>query len=126
LIILSLIFLYRALTFLMAMQEYYNKFLSVSGSLDNMQDFTANLRKNKEKNGKLNFTNFNSKISLENISFKYDNEPVIDGLSLEIKRNETIAIIGESGSGKTTLMNILAGLFYPTSGNLFIDGINIK
>lgn len=126
LIILSLIFLYRALTFLMAMQEYYNKFLSVSGSLDNMQEFTKNLRINKEKNGKLDFTNFNSNISLENVSFKYDNETVIDNLSLDIKKNETIAIIGESGSGKTTLMNILAGLFYPTAGNLFIDGVNIK
>ena len=58
LIILSLIFLYRALTFLMALQEQWNRFLGVSGSMNNMTEFTIELRKNKERNGNLKFDTF--------------------------------------------------------------------
>ncbi|EHQ01401.1 ABC transporter ATP-binding protein [Gillisia limnaea] len=126
LIILSLIFLYRALTFLMAMQENWNKFLSVSGSMENMTEFTSELRNNKEKNGIVKFETFENKISLENIYFKYNNTTVIDGIDLNISKNETIAIIGESGSGKSTLMNILSGLLIPSNGQLLIDGIDIS
>ena len=122
LIILSLLFLYRALTFLMALQETWNKFLGVSGSLDNMTEFTNELKSNKEKNGKTEFSNFSKEIELSNISFYYDETRILDDISLEIFKNETIAIVGESGSGKTTLMNLIAGLLVPSSGELVIDG----
>jgi subfamily B ATP-binding cassette protein MsbA len=126
LIILSLIFLYRALTFLMGLQEYWNRFLGVSGSMDNMTEFTRELGKNKEKNGSLKFDSFKNKITLRNICFNYDDAVVINGLDLEILKNETIAIIGESGSGKSTLMNILSGLLIPTKGEMLVDGENIS
>jgi len=126
LIILSLIFLYRALTFLMALQEHWNKFLGVSGSMDNMTEFTRELRKNIEKNGSLKFNSFKNKISLRNVYFNYDETGVIKGLNLEIFKNETIAIIGESGSGKSTLMNVLSGLLIPTRGEMLVDGENIS
>lgn len=125
LIILSLLFLYRALTYLMALQEQWNLFLSVTASLDNVKSFTSELKKNIEKNGKLKFAGLNEIISLNNISFEYDDNSVIKNLSLEIKKNETVAFIGESGSGKTTLMNILAGLFIPSQGEVLFDGKDI-
>jgi subfamily B ATP-binding cassette protein MsbA len=126
LIILSLIFLYRALTFLMALQEQWNRFLGVSGSMDNMTEFTRELRKNKEKNGSLKFNSFKNKISLRNIYFNYDETSIIKSLNLEIFKNETIAIIGESGSGKSTLMSILSGLLIPARGEMLVDGENIS
>jgi subfamily B ATP-binding cassette protein MsbA len=126
LLILSLIFLYRALSFLMALQEHWNRFLGVSGSMDNMTEFTNELEKNKENNGSLKFHSFKNKISLQNIFFNYDDTIVINGLDLEIIKNETIAIIGESGSGKSTLMNILSGLLIPTKGEMLVDGVNIS
>ncbi len=122
LIILSLLFLYRALTFLMALQEHWNLFLSVSGSLENVKSFTRELSNDREKNGTIEFEGFHDKISMKNITFKYDENVVIENLSLEINKNETVAFIGESGSGKTTLMNILAGLFIPAHGEVLIDG----
>ncbi len=126
LIILSLIFLYRALTFLMALQEHWNKFLGVSGSMNNMTEFTNDLRKNRERNGNLTFNTFENKISLRNICFNYDETSIIKDLNLEIIKNETIAIIGESGSGKSTLMNILSGLLIPKTGDMLVDGENIS
>jgi ATP-binding cassette subfamily B protein len=66
---------------------------------------------------------FNYEICLKNISFKYsEKEPnVLNELSLEIKKNDKICILGESGSGKTTLIEIIAGLLKPTTGSVVID-----
>ncbi len=63
-------------------------------------------------------------ITLKNLSFKYSgaNAPyIIKDLNLIIKRNQTIAIVGESGCGKTTFLKILSGLFQPTSGQITIN-----
>ncbi|GAB2770370.1 ABC transporter ATP-binding protein [Actinomadura fibrosa] len=126
LIILSLLFLYRALTFLLALQEHWNKFLGVSGSLENMTEFTQELKRNKDRNGRLNFKGFQEKIKIDDLHFKFNNTPVLSGLNLEINKNETIAIVGESGSGKSTLMNILSGLLLPDKGEVLIDGVPIN
>ena len=126
LIILSLLFLYRALTFLMALQEQWNKFLGVSGSLENMNSFTKELKQNKEKNGSKPFQSFQDEINLKNIYFSYDNTAIIKGLDLQIWKNETVAIVGESGSGKSTLVNILSGLLLPSKGEMNVDGVNIE
>lgn len=126
LIILSLLFLYRSLTFLMALQEQWNRFLGVSGSLENMNSFTAELKSDKERNGKLAFGQFQNKIQLDNVHFQYDNAVVLNGIDLEINKYETIAIVGESGSGKSTLMNLLSGLLLPSQGRMLIDGVDIR
>jgi putative ABC transport system ATP-binding protein len=47
---------------------------------------------------------------------------VLQGLNLEIDRNEFVAFMGPSGSGKTTLLNLLGGLDTPTSGSITVDG----
>jgi ABC-type lipoprotein export system ATPase subunit len=51
---------------------------------------------------------------------------VLDGVSLEISRGESIAIIGPSGSGKSTLLNIIGTLDQPTSGKVFLDGEDLS
>lgn len=126
LIILSLLFLYRALTFLMALQEHWNRFLGVSGSLENMQSFTNDLKQNVERNSDKEIKDFQKEIVLENLHFGFNDTSIINGLNLKISRNETLAIIGESGSGKSTLMNILSGLLWPSEGEIYIDGVSIK
>lgn len=66
-------------------------------------------------------------ITLRGIRHRYaDGEPwVIDGVSVEIGPNETVALVGKSGSGKTTLFKIMLGLIKPTEGDVLIDGIGI-
>jgi len=67
-------------------------------------------------------------VELRNVSFKYsDSLPeVLKGLNLKIPVGSTLAIVGHTGSGKTSLINLIPRLYDVTSGNIFIDGRNIK
>ena len=125
-VILSLLFLYRALTFLMALQDQWNRFLAVSGTLENMTNFIGELKQGREKIGEEKFIKFENKIVLNNVSFNYENTPILKSLNLTIYKNETLAIIGESGSGKSTLINLLTGLLPPGHGELLVDNIPIS
>lgn len=71
---------------------------------------------------------FNDSITFKDISFYYLNPEslVLKNISLEIKKGQMIGFYGESGSGKSTLVNILSGILNPSSGDIFIDGVNIK
>jgi ATP-binding cassette subfamily B protein/ATP-binding cassette subfamily C protein len=65
---------------------------------------------------------FNEKIRLENASFKYfTGGNIFDSISLEIRKGEKIAIVGESGCGKSTLVDLIIGILKPVSGSLYID-----
>ena len=63
-------------------------------------------------------------ISLKNINKSFGNNKILDDFNLEIKKGESIAIIGESGSGKSTLLNIIGLLDDFDSGELMISGVN--
>ncbi len=66
-------------------------------------------------------------ICYENVSFSYDDEgDVIKGLSLQVRKGETVAIVGRSGSGKTTLVNLLPRFYEVDSGRITIDNLDIR
>ena len=125
-ILASLLFFYRALTSLMLMQTSWNKFLAVSGSLENMVAFGKELSANKEPKGAGDLKNEIGELELRNISFYYDQTAVLRDISLTIKKNETVGFVGESGSGKTTLVNIACGLLPVEKGSYLINGNNIE
>lgn len=79
------------------------------------------------ENNKNIFFNFKKPILIENVSFAYPNSNsiAISEINLEIPVNSFIGIIGESGSGKSTFIDTLIGFFYPTSGRITIDSIDI-
>jgi len=69
---------------------------------------------------------FKSSIQLKNITFSYqENVSLLTNINLTIKKGDFIAISGVSGVGKTTLLNIISKLIDPTSGNIFIDDIEV-
>jgi ATP-binding cassette subfamily B protein len=68
-------------------------------------------------------------LRLDNVTFRYDTEEernALQNISFEVKAGQTIAIVGRSGSGKSTLVKLLQGLYYPTSGQIWIDGHDIQ
>ncbi|MFD1096352.1 ABC transporter ATP-binding protein [Salegentibacter chungangensis] len=125
-ILISLLFFYRALNYLMQMQVRWNKFLGVSGSLENMQEFGKELRRNKEEKGELEIKGEISELEFKDINFYYEENRVLRDLNLKIEKNKSIAFVGESGSGKTTLVNILAGLLPVTSGEYLVNRTNVN
>ncbi len=68
-------------------------------------------------------------VRFENVTFCYGAEQernTLQTVSFEILAGQTVAIVGQSGSGKSTLVNLLQGLYQPTSGRIFIDGHDIR
>jgi ATP-binding cassette subfamily B protein len=71
--------------------------------------------------------NVQGNIQFNNIKFTYpERESVLDDISFNIKAGETVGLVGSTGSGKTTITRLLMRFHDPLSGNLEIDGINIK
>ena len=126
LVLISLLFFYRALSSLMAVQNSYNSFLGVSGSLYNVEAFEKELKYNEEVFGKQPFSKLESSINVDGLSFSFNNaDNVLNEISLEINKNQSIAFVGESGSGKTTLVNLICGLLKPTKGQINVNGNSI-
>ncbi|MEN9790682.1 MAG: hypothetical protein RLZZ63_340 [Gemmatimonadota bacterium] len=123
LMLLSIMFFYRALGHLLTLQGQWNAFLGKSGSIANLKEFTDELRRHKDQVGTYRFQHLTHGLELRAVSFGYrTGATVLSNVSLTIRRNETFALVGESGSGKTTVMNILAGLLVPTEGTCLVDG----
>lgn len=126
LIILSILFFYRALTAVMSFQVEWNKFLAVSGSLENIQAFTHELTMHQEVERPNTFDRLASGISVESASLTLGKTAILNDVSLDIRRNETIALVGESGSGKTSFINLLCGLLPPNKGCVKVDGVDLQ
>lgn len=69
---------------------------------------------------------FNDKLTVENITFSYENEPVLKDFSIEVPKGKTVALVGQSGSGKSTIANLLTRFYDVQNGSIKIDGIDVK
>lgn len=79
--------------------------------------------------GKKRLVSVDGDFVFENVSFHYPDDPsapVLEDFNLTVKKGEYIALVGESGSGKTTALNLLIGFHFPTEGNLYVDGHNMR
>lgn len=76
-------------------------------------------------NGK-QLTEFKQSIEFRNVSFYYDDTPILQNINLTIEKGKTIALVGSSGAGKSTLADLVPRFHDVSSGELLIDGINIK
>ena len=65
-------------------------------------------------------------IQIQNISLSYGNEKILENISCEIGKNESICFWGPSGSGKSSLLRLLMGFEIPSSGKIIIDGLYLN
>ena len=110
----------------------YNSLKSLTFIIDlfdkDLEKFNKNKILDKQENSKKFIKDFNNNIKFENISFKYNSKKdlILDNLNFKINKGEFVCLIGKSGSGKTTLFDLLTNLIKPTSGQIKIDGLDIK
>ena len=84
-------------------------------------------RKDHIKHSQKVINEFQSVLELENVSFSYQTrENVLSDINIKIKKNSFVSFVGHSGSGKTSCMDILMGLYIPTSGKVLVDGVPIN
>jgi len=69
---------------------------------------------------------FNDKIEFRHLSFKYQNDWVLQDINLVVPKGKTVALVGQSGSGKSTLVDLLPRYYDPVEGSILMDGIDIK
>lgn len=69
---------------------------------------------------------FTKDITIENVSFKYENDLVLKNFSLSVNKGETVALVGQSGSGKSTIANLITRFYDVNEGAIKIDGIDTR
>lgn len=63
-------------------------------------------------------------VHFENVSFSYQDQPTLHGVTLDAQAGQTIALVGSTGAGKTTVLSLLARFYEATAGEITIDGVN--
>ena len=101
--------------------ESYGKFKSVDKILNKIEN-TLISEENVETT---EIKDFNNKISLEDVSFKYDDKKVLENISFDFEKGKKYALVGLSGSGKSTLMKLISKRIKANEGKIFIDGTDL-
>ncbi len=124
------------LAYLATFYNIINPAKALSTSFSNMQRGSAAIMRIEEvlqtkntvddnPNGK-QLTTFHHSIELRNVTFSYNDTPILKNINLTIEKGKTVALVGSSGAGKSTLADMVPRFHDVSSGELLIDGVNIK
>lgn len=69
---------------------------------------------------------FHGAVEFRNVSYRADDEDIVNDISFQVKPGQTVGIIGSTGAGKSTIMNLLCRFYDTTSGDVLVDGVNVK
>ncbi len=124
------------LTFIIVFSQLLRPIQGISSSIANMTKAKVSLdrinailnedEKVIEIENAVVLNDFENAIEFINVGFRYGQESVLKSINLTIKKGSSIAIVGESGSGKSTLMDLLPRFYDVESGEICIDGVNLK
>ena len=79
-----------------------------------------------DKPGAANLPPITKSIDIENVTFRYEEKPVLKNINLSIKAGEVVAFVGMSGGGKTSLVNLIPRFYDVSEGRVQIDGVDIR
>jgi subfamily B ATP-binding cassette protein MsbA len=95
-------------------------------SLKRIEEVLQEENKINDVSNAVSITDFKDKIELKNVSFSFGERQVLKQINLEIPKGKKLAIVGFSGAGKSTFIQLLMRFFDVESGEILMDGINIK
>jgi subfamily B ATP-binding cassette protein MsbA len=95
-------------------------------SIDRIDQILEAEEKLTEKKNPVGIKGFEDSIEFKDVWFAYENEPVLKGVNLKIKKGQTVAIVGKSGAGKSTLTDLLPRFIDADRGCVLIDGIDVR
>jgi subfamily B ATP-binding cassette protein MsbA len=130
-IAMLLVFIFILIRLTDPLRQINSKRHEIGGQLASLEKIDQTLRETLAhktiKNGLIAFETVNDRIELNQINFSYtDSKSVIKDISFSIKKNEMVALVGASGGGKSTLVDLIIRLIEPDSGEIAIDGVDIK
>lgn len=104
---------------------YYNiqRGLASADRTEEILQATVNIN---EKPNAIPIKEFKRSVEFKDVSFKYENDWVINNVNLEIPKGKTIALVGQSGAGKSTLVDLIPRLYEVTNGKITIDGVDVR
>jgi subfamily B ATP-binding cassette protein MsbA len=124
------------ITFIIAFAMMINPSKNLSSTVSNIQKGMAAIERIEEilnapnvieeKQNAHVLKGFNESVELRNVSFKYEDKIILKNINLSIAKGKTVALVGSSGSGKSTLADLIPRFHDVASGEILIDGINIK
>jgi ABC-type multidrug transport system fused ATPase/permease subunit len=128
---LLLVFIFILIRLTDPLRQINSKRHDLGGQLASLEKIDQTLRETVAhetlQSGIMKFETVNDRIELNHIYYSYtDSIPVIKNISFNIKKNEMVALVGASGGGKSTLVDLIIRLMEPDSGEISIDGMNIR
>ncbi|HEY9086698.1 MAG TPA: ABC transporter ATP-binding protein [Anaerolineaceae bacterium] len=79
-----------------------------------------------DKPGALEIDELRGEVRFENVTFAYEDEPVLEHVDVTVKPGQTVAIVGPTGAGKTTMVNLIARMYDVSDGQVLIDGQDVR
>ncbi len=127
-ITLLLVIAFRLIGPIAALSLLNSQIINLTPTLQGVFDFLNRADKPYLHNGTQHFTSLQQGIRLENITFCYApaEAEVLKNVSFVIPKGQLTAVVGPSGAGKSSLVNLLARLYDPTLGQLYIDGVDLR
>lgn len=120
----------KAMQGALSVQAGYRKILGTWGGINSVKKLQKQLEVCRETfpdDSDFQSSYLDGPLRFKNVSFAYDDSlDVLKNISLEIKPDSTVAIVGESGAGKSTIINLIAGLIKPSSGKITISDIDFE
>ena len=107
--------------------EIYNTTAQALGAADRVFELIDTPNNLKEPENPVEFSKCKGEVEFKNVTFSYKSEEtILHNINLSIKPGEIIALVGPSGAGKTTFVNLIPRFFDVTSGEVDVDGIDVR
>lgn len=110
-----------------ALGNQYNNALSSMAGAERVFQFLDTKPDWSDPSDTVTLTSLKGRIEFKNINFSYSpDKPILKDVSFVVEPGMTVALAGQTGSGKTTIINLISKFYLPTSGELLIDGIEVR